>query len=322
MRSARRRSALCLAVGIVAVGASASAQDPLRAVSLAWVRGPGAEGCPSQRAIRSAVRARLGRDPFRDDAAVTAEVHVARVEGRWRATLALREEGGAETLRRELSDASEGCDTVADAVVESLSLALDVAPPSPPPEAPPAPASAPVRAPPPTPTRARARTVLAAELLLGALPGLATGVVWRLEVPVARRWLHGWGSMALHPERDTPAPDDAWAFGMTRLSAGLCARWAPASRVDASGCAGLAFGLVHAVTRSASPIAPGNYPWAAATMEARAALRPAGPLVVELTAGVSYAFARNEFIAVGRAAPVYSQSLFAGAFSAGVGLDF
>lgn len=319
MRGTERRSALAFAA-LVAWAVPSAAQEPLREVSLAWVRGAGAERCPSQRAILTAVRGRLGRDPFREYAQVTAEVHVSRVEGRWRATLVLRDDEGAETLRRELTDASEGCGTIADAVVESVSLALDAALPPPPP-APPPPPPPPI-APPPPPPRERARTTLSAELLLGALPDLAPGVVWRLDVPVARRWLRVWGSMALHPERNTPAPDDAWAFGMTRLAVGLCARWSPRAWIDASGCGGLAFGLVHAVTRRAEPIEPGNYPWAVATVEARAALRPAGPLVIELSAGASFAFVRNEFIAVGRAAPVFSQSLVAGALSVGVGVDF
>lgn len=58
-------------LGIVACGlvttasfAAPARAQPAASAHLVYVRGPGAEECPGEHAIRSAVGARLGYDPF------------------------------------------------------------------------------------------------------------------------------------------------------------------------------------------------------------------------------------------------------------------
>lgn len=285
MRHVRRAALglLGLSVGIPQVEAQAAPER----VALAWVRAEGAERCASTAALQEAVRARLGRDPFDPRAAVSVEGQVARVEGGWRAWLVFRDADGSVLLRRELRDTAEDCATLSAAAALSLSLALAPVAPSTP--SAPTPIDDAERAPPPildappvratpTPPRVASRTTLGAgaELLVGALPGVAPGAVVRVESAWSSRVVAAL-RVAFQPERRTEAPDDLWAFGMTRASIGLCARTAPHARVELLGCVQLSGGLVHGVSFGLRPVAPGNYGWASAGVEGRATVRLAGP---------------------------------------------
>ncbi len=328
MRRVRRAAwgLLGLSVGIPQVEAQAAPER----VALAWVRAEGAERCASTAAIQAAVRARLGRDPFDPRAPVSAEGQVVRVEGAWRAWLVFRDADGVVLLRRELRDTADDCATLSAAVALSLSLALaPVAPPAP---SAPTPADDAERAPPPvmdappirttpTPPRVASRTTIGAgaELLFGALPGVAPGALVRVESAWSPRVVAAL-RVAFQPERRTEAPDEGWAFGMTRASIGLCARAAPHARVEFVGCVQLSGGLVHGVSFGLRPVAPGNYGWASAGIEGRATVRLVGPLVASVSAAPQWAFARNRFVAEGREAPVYDQSAGALALEVSLGV--
>lgn len=275
-------------------------------MTFAWARGEGADRCPTQAAMMSAVRARLGRDPFSLLSSVSAEASVERASDRWRARLIIRDAEGTPVLRRELEDGSERCDTIAGAVVVSVTLAL-----APPPRGDPAPAVDPERAPPlvlnvverprpapaPSPPREPLRTSLGGEALWGPLPDAVPGVVWRLDVPITRR-VGLYGAAALNPEQRMSS-DARWSFGMTRATAGLCAKGRPAGRFEIDLCAGLSLGLVHVVTFGPTPVEPGNYPWFAAQVEAHGVVSLVGPLFVDVGATASAAFVRNDFVVTG-----------------------
>ena len=132
------------------------------------------------------------------------------------------------------------------------------------------------------------------------MPELAPGAVWRLDAPVSHRFAV-LGAVAFTPEQRTA--DTRFAFGMTRATAGLCARAHPTRRFEFDVCAGLSLGLVHVVTFGPTPVEPGNYAWFAGQLEGRALARVAGPLFVDLGAALAAAFVRSDFVLAG-AAPV------------------
>jgi hypothetical protein len=296
-------------------------------VSFAWVRGDGADACPAQPALMATVRARINRDPFSESAAVTAEASVIRAEARWRARLTFRDAQGAVLLRRDLEDGSESCTTIADAVAVSVSLALA---PSVDDEAravdrevPPRVVlnDTPVRAPPPVEPRERAWSTLALEGLYGVLPGLALGVVWRIDIPLTRRW-GVWVSASFNPQVSLGDANE-WTFGLKRASAGACFRFRPRAWLELAPCAGVSVGAVNAVTYGLQPVDPGEYLWPAVVLVPRVTVRPWRRLVIEATATAAAAFGR-EFATRRAGVPVtvYKQDAFAFAATLGLGVEF
>jgi hypothetical protein len=131
---------------------------------LVYVRGSGAEDCPSEATIRAAVRARLGYDPFFAWAHDTMFVEATRAEGTIRVQVKLVGEDNLLRGARDLRVKQPDCASVVDAMALSISLAIDpnsvlgtpsapAASAAPPPEEPPTPASpaAPAPAPPQAP---------------------------------------------------------------------------------------------------------------------------------------------------------------------------
>ncbi len=326
------RAAWIVACAALAASSSARAQTPLHPLTLAWARCDGADRCPPQSEVMSAVRARLGRDPFSLLASVSAEASVERAADRWRARLIVRDGSGATLMRRDLDDGSEDCATIAGAVVVSVTLAL-----APPPGGDPRPATDAERAPPvdlrvpeaprvtPPPATPRVfgerpRVSLGAEALVGPLPDVTPGVTARLDAPLSQRFSFA-GAVAFSPEH-RKSDDPRWAFGMTRATVELCARARPWRWLELSACAGATLGAVHVVTFGPTPVAPGNYPWFALAFEARAAARLIGPLFVDVGATGAVALVANDFV-IERAVPVsiFAQSSAALAGSVGLGVE-
>jgi hypothetical protein len=323
---------LALAAALALTTATAAAQDAPSVLRLAWARGDGADRCPAQSAVMDAVRARLGRDPFTADATTSAEVLIERA-GRWRARILFRDASGAVLLRRELDDGADDCAAITAAAV--LSVALALAPVAPTPvvvtpavavtpaidnevAAPPRPVVPEVRTT-PRATPRRVRLVGAAELLVGALPSLAAGAAVHVDLLLTRRWAFSF-SAALSPEQRV----DTWAFGLTRASASACFRAHPHRRVELSPCAGVSFGLVHAVTFGPTPLEPGNYPWLGVHLDARGLARLGGPWIMYATVGGAWVPLRQEFVVVFTGAAsqsVYAQSPVAAWGSLGVGVE-
>ncbi|HET9930350.1 MAG TPA: hypothetical protein VFQ35_06680, partial [Polyangiaceae bacterium] len=98
------RHALFTAAASIAIALPAAAQTApeASALSLSWVRGEGAEGCIDRRALMHAVRARLGRDPFADEAERGIEGEITRQGEKFVATLRVRAENGLELGQRRL----------------------------------------------------------------------------------------------------------------------------------------------------------------------------------------------------------------------------
>lgn len=151
--------ALAISAGVAAllVGSSAGAQGPHEA-RLEYTRGAGAEHCPDEASLRSAVAARLGYDPFREGAPRLIAAAITRAGRGLRAKIQLIDAAGEVTGARELASSQNDCSELVGAVTLAISIAVDPqselrpAPPAPPPPAPEEPPS-----PPPAPQDPPAR---------------------------------------------------------------------------------------------------------------------------------------------------------------------
>lgn len=141
---------------------------------LVYLREGGAEDCPTETAIRAAVQARLGYDPFFVWAHETIFVEVSRAAGAIHVQVKLVGEDNALRGTRELRVKEKNCASVLDAMALSISLAIDpnsvigAASASAPEESAPPPEPAP--APPPPPSESPPAEALPARLESPALP--------------------------------------------------------------------------------------------------------------------------------------------------------
>jgi hypothetical protein len=118
------RAASALAVGaiILLAGPAALAASSAR---LVYTRTAGAEECPDQDALRSAVAARLGYDPFVREARETVVARIGRDGEVWRAQVALVDDKGMERGARRLETASPDCADLITAMALTISIAVD-----------------------------------------------------------------------------------------------------------------------------------------------------------------------------------------------------
>ena len=163
--SLRRYTSLAATL-MVAFASRAAAASP--SARLVYLRDPGAETCPDEAAIRGAVSARLGYDPFFPYATATMFVEIAKESGGFRARIKLVDDDNKVRGARELHQKQGKCTELVDTMALSMSIAIDPlslarkksdvaanesAPePEPPPAPPPAPESP---TPPPPPPAAK-----------------------------------------------------------------------------------------------------------------------------------------------------------------------
>ncbi len=131
---------------------------------LVYARAPEAASCPDETALRNAVAARLGYDPFFPWAKETVVVQVWRESRQYKARLQLVSEAGLAHGTRTLSSSQNSCAELFDAAALAISIAMDSLPkdepppttptPEAPPTAAPTPLPAPEAAPPPPPVAA------------------------------------------------------------------------------------------------------------------------------------------------------------------------
>jgi hypothetical protein len=119
-----RRFAVAAAtfVGVVAFGAGASAAPSAR---LVYLRNPGAETCPDEAAIRAAVAARLGYDPFFPYAPATMFAEVSKDGDSFKARIKLVDDSNVVRGARELSQPGGNCADMIDTMAVSISIAID-----------------------------------------------------------------------------------------------------------------------------------------------------------------------------------------------------
>jgi hypothetical protein len=92
---------------------------------LVYARGPGAEQCPDQDAVRRAVTSRLGYDPFFPGSDKTIVARILRDSDRLKGEVELVDEHGVELGLREFSAESDKCADLIGAMALSISIAID-----------------------------------------------------------------------------------------------------------------------------------------------------------------------------------------------------
>jgi hypothetical protein len=308
--------ACAVVVAVMAGALRAAAQDPPEAqrgsARLEYTRGPGTDRCPDAIALRGAVSARLGYDPFRDDAPTTVTVLLAQKDGGLRAAIELRDTSGNIAGAREIVSEQNDCAELASAMALAISIAVDpqsltrpTGPPapsaspaeptkSPPPRRPPTrPSSASVPekkpglepSPPPDPIVPRASVgVLVA---LGAAPAPAVG----LTVQGGVRWRAV--SLSLEGRADLSASDDLPSGGEVSASL-LLGSLVPCVHAGVVLVCGL--GSVGALSGSTEGIAmPANDTTVFAAVGARLGVEVtiAGPIAVRAHADVQATLTRT-----------------------------
>ena len=193
---------------------------------LVYMRGPGAEGCPDQSAVREAVKKRLGYDPFFPSSDKTIVARIVRDANKLRGEVELVDEQGSQAGKREFSAEPDQCEQLMHAMALSISIAIDpksaetygqgpkAAPeaepaenqqssqPEPEAEVTPTPAVAPAPTPPAKPAAESAQTLwsagLGAALQVGSMPHVAVGATAFAALRVSV-W-----SLAIEGELDAP----------------------------------------------------------------------------------------------------------------------
>ncbi len=169
---------LVATLGMLALSSVTSLAHATPSARLVYTRSEDAASCADEAALRKAVAARFGYDPFFAWARQTILLQIWRESGRYIARVQLVDERGVATGTREIRSDDDGCPEVFGAAALAISIALDASsaqatPPPPAPETPtptaiepnPAPAEAPAPTPepaadtrPPEPPSSRSET--------------------------------------------------------------------------------------------------------------------------------------------------------------------
>ena len=124
--------AACLGMAVLVTARLAHGGASAR---LVYARAPEASSCPDETALRSAVAARLGYDPFFPWAKQTVVVQVWRENRQYRARLQLVNEAGLAHGTRSLASGQPACAELFDAAALAISIAMDSLPKDEPPPA-------------------------------------------------------------------------------------------------------------------------------------------------------------------------------------------
>jgi hypothetical protein len=197
-----------LAIILLGLPAAAHAAGSAR---LVVTRDTDAAECPGERALRDAVGARLGYEPFGQDADMEIAVAFRREGATLRATVQVRDRAGTVKGERVLSSSGSDCEELASATSLTISILLDprsgMIPPRPPdpmlvPDPPPAAPTASAKPPiPPRPAQERVRLRLGAAATgsSGNAPAPAAGLLVGVGVE------HRWWSASVELRVDLPA---------------------------------------------------------------------------------------------------------------------
>jgi hypothetical protein len=124
--------AACLGMAVLVTARNAHGGASAR---LVYARAPEASSCPDESALRSAVAARLGYDPFFPWAKQTVVVQVWRENRQFKARLQLVDAAGLAHGTRSLASGQPACAELFDAAALAISIAMDSLPKDEPPPA-------------------------------------------------------------------------------------------------------------------------------------------------------------------------------------------
>jgi hypothetical protein len=175
-------------------------------VEFKWSRDRGAESCPGEEEVRSAVSARLGYDPFSPSADTKIDAHVFSAGAGLKAVIEVTRPNAAPG-RRELASATGDCGELAAALQLAIAIAIDPhylarkEPPKPAEEAPaPSPPAAAPAPPSPPPSELHFVAVAGALGGLGVSPSVAPGFTLgvRAQLPRFELSIEGRADLASH----------------------------------------------------------------------------------------------------------------------------
>ena len=249
--SSSRAAPLAAQTQAPAPGAADPVAPAAALVHLAYVRGPGAQSCPTPEALVSAVEARLGRAVFvpSPQADLLAQVTARRTRGQFAIDVVLFDRARRSLGRRQLRTRARHCSALDDSLALVLSLAADVHRPEPSGSAaePAAatPLNTPLQIPPPAvaPRQPlRLRPELGIALSAGLQPAVGVGLQARLEIVPPHFWPL---SLAATLWKKQQLGESAGAsFGVQLLELGICPWSFELERVQLDVCAKQAFGSV------------------------------------------------------------------------------
>jgi hypothetical protein len=324
--------------------------------ALSWVRGEGAEQCPSGGDLTRELEARVGRAMFDAAAARSVEIQVSRENGSYHSTVYVRATDGQVIGRRALESNEASCAPIFQATVLAVALVIDpdaerradrpnavatfaplanASPAAPPATAPPLAAVTPVmpRAAPserasrsPTPAREEPthalstlslRGVLTGSLLAGASPGLALD----FSVRPAERWGFSAGALYVTP---TTASGGAGRvqIGLSAVALGVTFDAARVDRVRLILEAGASGGALHTSVLSPTPTATGPFPFVSFDLRASAQIALSRGAFVEVGGALMLPLIRRGLFVAGEAEPIWREPALAGLAFFGLGASF
>lgn len=304
--------------------------DAENKVHFAWVRGAGAESCPTEATLANIVAARLGRDPFSRDSPRFIEGVVERTPSGWSAHIRMSKDGSGLGTR-ELTSEGPDCSSITAASVLAIAIGIDpdaalgIAPNTPPAAPPPAPPesakqekprsveSLPIKSsirvaspswPLPFPRiTVSPRGILGFTLLPRAAPGFA--LMTGLE---GRRWEAALGMFWLP---DVSTPNDDFAFGITAITLGGCMNLVRARRFSLSTCLGMHGGAMHKVVVSLQTYAPFDIrsrAWFAGALSLRARIPIVSLLSIDAGVELVIPLIHRDFAIQGQRDPVFAMA--------------
>ncbi|APR85799.1 Hypothetical protein A7982_11148 [Minicystis rosea] len=320
--------------------------EPPRTARLAFTRGAGAERCPDEAALRKSVTARLGYDPFREDASRSITAGVTRAGSALHGDVTLNDGAGHVSGTRRLTVTNDDCEELVASMALAISIAIDPevlfrpsppeAPIAPPPRAPepapsasaplpsppraPSPPSAsipeplPAALPPPRPSRVRFRAGVGGVIAIGAAPAVNGGISTQVG------FRHRAFSAALEGRFDVPATTAAPTGGTVR--AGLTtASLVPCFHASVFAACGLAtVGALRGVGTGVPGAKADVTPFATLGARAGVEIPIAGIFAADLHGDLAVTLTRTALQLDGR--DVWITPRVAGAFGAGVLVHF
>ncbi|MGC4086789.1 MAG: hypothetical protein QM756_02610 [Polyangiaceae bacterium] len=313
----RRTWLLVFGASLGAVG-SAAAQSSHTRASLAFARNAGAESCVDQTHLKGLVAARLGREPFDDQAPLRIEGVVSRVNQRFVLDLRTLDGSGSVLGQRHLESESADCAELGEAAALAIALSIDPNAPltAPAPAAavgsasepvvatspvaiacPPLPPQLVCRKPAPSvvvaePTMHRVSFSVRAPLALELVPGFAAGVGVSGRVTGERVAL----TLGASWFREALADDERFSIGLSLVQVGGCLRAWSFPKGMLALCAELQAGSQHAVVRQLSPLEPGDHLFVATAIGPQVWLDLTRQLQLELGVSADIPLWRPEFV--------------------------
>jgi len=351
---------LALWAGAIACWANtASAQaTPKRETetyALSFVRGAGAEGCPSKRDLGSEVSARLGHSPFDPSAPRSIEILTEATPEGYRSVVSALDRDGKLLGRRVLLSDEPSCAPIFSATALAVALLIDPEAalsrdstaneavgrfetddvPQPPPVATPAPTLTPPPSPSPpsrtrtsdTPPPPPARETGSA--MAGVDVGLAFGLVPEVS-PSVGIFVDGrpdplWGFVAsAQYVSSAPVESDEAALDVSLTTFGLAVTLSlfETRAFRFASDLGLLAGALHVGVREGQAIDSGDHAFIGANLGLRAEVRVINGLFLTTRVGGVVPFVSRGLFVEGAEAPIWREPAVAGTATLGLGWAF